>query len=164
MELVSQPAPCSKVPAVLREGLGWPLARIAHAFRVAHDQALAPLNLNMRTFAVLAMVGGGATRTQLEIAQNVGLDKTTLVAALDELERRALVARNPDPADRRARIVTITCDGERLLAQAADAVRTSERMLLGDLSGEHIEQTKSVIDALIGGPLHDYLDRTGSCL
>jgi DNA-binding MarR family transcriptional regulator len=164
METLQEPGSCSKVPAPLREGLGWLLARIAHGFRVAHDEALAPHGLTMRSFAVLAMAGGGAARTQLEIAQGVGLDKTTLVATLDELERRELVRRKPDDQDRRARIVTITPQGEQLLALGAEAVRTIEAALLANLPPEYAEETKSAMFAVMGGPLHDYLDRAGSCV
>jgi DNA-binding MarR family transcriptional regulator len=164
MQVVHEAGACSKVPAVLREGLGWPVARIAHAFTAAHNEALAPLGLSLRTFAVLATVAGGSVRSQLEIAQNVGLDKTTLVATIDDLERRALVLRKPDPDDRRARIVEITKDGQTLLQQAADSVRATERRILGGMSEEHIAQTQASLIALLSGPLFEYFDRAGSCL
>jgi DNA-binding MarR family transcriptional regulator len=164
MELTHEAGACSKVPAVLREGLGWPLARIAHAFAAAHNEALAPLGLNLRTFAVLVTVAGGAARSQLEIAQNVGLDKTTLVATIDDLERRALVLRKADPDDRRARIVEITAAGEALMEQAGDAVRATERRVLADTSPEHVEQIRASLLALLSGPLYAYFDRAGSCL
>ena len=164
MEMTREAGACSKVPAVLREGLGWPLARIAHAFTAAHNEALAPLALNLRTFAVLAMVAAGSVRSQLEIAQSVGLDKTTLVATIDDLERRALVLRKPDPDDRRARIVEITATGQALLEAAGDAVRATERRVLAGTPPEHVEQIQASLVALLSGPLYEYFDRSGSCL
>ncbi|MGA7745650.1 MAG: MarR family transcriptional regulator [Candidatus Aquilonibacter sp.] len=164
MELTHEPVACSKVPAVLREGLGWPLARIAHGFTAAHNEALGPLGLNLRTYAVLATVAGGAIRSQLEIAQSVGLDKTTLVATIDDLERRAFVLRKADSDDRRARIVEITAAGEALLLQAGETVRATERRVLADMSPENVEQIRASLIALLSGPLHAYFDRAGSCL
>ena len=109
-------------------------------------------------------VAGGAARSQLEIAQNVGLDKTTLVATIDDLERRAFVFRKADPDDRRARIVEITAAGEALMEQAGDAVRATERRVLADTSPEHVEQIRASLLALLSGPLYAYFDRAGSCL
>jgi DNA-binding MarR family transcriptional regulator len=164
MNVTHEAGSCSKVPAVLREGLGWPVARIAHAFTAAHNEALAPFGLNLRTFAVLATVAGGSLRSQLEIAQSLGLDKTTLVVTIDDLERRALVLRKPEPDDRRARILEITAPGVELFAQASEAVRATERNLLAGMSDERIEQTQTALLALLSGPLREYFDRAGSCL
>jgi len=155
---------CSKVPALLREGLSWPLARVAHALVEAHNAALAPLALSMRSYAVLAMVSGGSVRSQLEIAQGVGLDKTTLVATLDDLERRGLVARKPDPEDRRARIVSITCEGERLLAKAGELVRAMEREMLAQMTPAQVDSVRDALEALMAGVLHKGSEGAGSCL
>lgn len=164
MTISHETGACSKVPAVLREGLSWPLARIAHAFTVAHNEALAPLALNLRTFAVLATVSGGVARTQLEIAQSVGLDKTTLVATIDDLERRGLVVREPDPEDRRARIVGITDRGEAVLDQATALVRATEARILSAMPADRAANIKDSLVALLSGPLAEYFDRAGSCL
>ncbi|HTU69567.1 MAG TPA: MarR family winged helix-turn-helix transcriptional regulator [Candidatus Baltobacteraceae bacterium] len=164
MQTIHEAGACSKVPAVLREGIGWPVARLAHAFTNAHNEALAPLGLSLRTFAVLAMVEAGAAKSQLEIAQSVGLDKTTLVAAIDDLERRDFVRRTPDPDDRRARIVGITANGQTMLSEAAEVVRANERRILGGIAHDKAANVKATLIALLSGPLNAYLDRAGSCL
>ena len=163
MDTLHEPSACSKVPAVLREGLGWPVARVAHAIGSAHNEALARFDLSLRTFAVLAMIGEGAARSQLEIAQAVGLDKTPLVATIDDLERRALVRRTPDPGDRRARIVAITDEGRTVLAQAADVVRATEARIFASMTREDAERIKTALISLLGGPLREYFGRAGSC-
>ncbi len=153
-----------KVPPVLREGLYWLAARAGNAIGTAHNRALARYELELRSFAVLAMVGEGVAKSQLEIAQAVGLDKTTLVSTLDDLERRALVARRADPTDRRARIVEITSGGAALLKEAAASICETERSLLADMSDADLAIVKSTLLGLLRGPLHAYLDRAGSCL
>ena len=136
----------------------------ASAIVSAHSDALADEGLNLRTFSVLAMVGEGAARTQLEIAQSLGLDKTTLVASIDELERRGLVLRSTDPQDRRARIVSVTSAGASLLSRAEMIVRATESSLFAGLQGEEARQLRELLLGLIGGPLRAYFARAGSCL
>ncbi len=163
MEVTEKASACSRVPGVLREGLGWPLARLAHLITSLHNEALAPLELNLRTFAVLAMVGEGEARTQLEIAQTVGLDKTTLVATIDDLERRGLVERAADPNDRRARIVGITSLGRPLLERACACVRDTEARIFADMPAHESNALKSALVGLMNGTLHGSIERSGSC-
>jgi DNA-binding MarR family transcriptional regulator len=58
--------------------------------------------------------------TQIELARIVGLDKTTLVVTLDELEAAGLAERRPARADRRARVIAVTKAGERKAKQAQE--------------------------------------------
>jgi MarR family transcriptional regulator, transcriptional regulator for hemolysin len=51
----------------------------------------------------------------------VGLDKTTMVVTVDELEAQGLVERRPSESDRRARLIKVTKDGRRKV-EAADRV------------------------------------------
>jgi len=164
MDVLNESESCAKGPAILRDGFCWPLARIAQAMMGLLNVALADQGLTMRSFAVLAMVGHGSARSQLEIAQTVGLDKSTLVATIDELERRGLVERRPDPTDRRARIVESTAAGGKVLAQASDTVRDAEARILANLPRDEADRIKSSLIALLGGPLHDEATRAGSCL
>ena len=52
------------------------------------------------------------------VASLLGMDRTTLTAALKPLQRRRLLKITVDPADRRSRLVTLTPKGRRLLARA----------------------------------------------
>lgn len=146
---------CAGVPAELREGIGWPIARAAHAVTQAYNAALAASGLSLRTYAVLAYIGTGRAGTQLAIAQGVGLDKTTLVATIDELERRGLVRRTPDPNDRRARIVGITGAGREVLSQAAQIAGGVEARLCACVDERDATTLKSTLIALIDGPLRE---------
>jgi DNA-binding MarR family transcriptional regulator len=55
------------------------------------------------------------------------------VALLDELEQRGLVERQPDPRDRRSKIVAPTGAGRELYASAKAAVDLAAERSLGDL-------------------------------
>ena len=56
--------------------------------------------------------------TQTRLAELVGLDKTTMVVTLDELEAAGLARRVTSPTDRRARTIEVTAAGRRKVAQA----------------------------------------------
>jgi DNA-binding MarR family transcriptional regulator len=88
----------------------------------------------MWAYIALSHVARSPAGTQLELAQAIGYDKTRLIGLLDELERDGLVTREPDPSDRRARIVHITARGRELHAAVVDDIRAMEEEVLGDLS------------------------------
>ena len=61
-------------------------------------------------------------RTQAELAALADLDKTTMVATADALERAGLARRVPSPTDRRARIISVTEAGR-------EAARAGQRIV-----------------------------------
>jgi len=81
-------------------------------------------------FAALAAVRRQPMLDQRTLAGLIGFDTSTIAGVIDRLERRALLARNPSPADRRVRLLGLTAEGEALLDAALPAVfRTQERIL-----------------------------------
>jgi DNA-binding MarR family transcriptional regulator len=71
-----------------------------------------------------------------ELAEQLGLDSTTVTRHLDELESRGLIVRRPDPTDRRAALVHLTPKAVTAL-DAADADRRARLgSVLADWSAE----------------------------
>src|SRR3954451_10339980 len=87
--------------------LAWLLYKAHWALAAELTAALAPLGVSARGYHVLRGALGGE-QTQTELAEMVGLDKTTMVVAVNDLERAGLAERRPSPHDRRARIVAVT--------------------------------------------------------
>lgn len=117
-----------------REDLGALLARAARRLVDAERPLLAAHGLSMWDYVVLSHLAREPAGTQLALARAIGYDKTRLIGLLDALERDGLVARTPDPADRRARIVSLTPAGATRHAAAQGDVRAMEDELLSDLS------------------------------
>jgi MarR family transcriptional regulator, transcriptional regulator for hemolysin len=163
MDTLHLPETCRQTPPALREAFGWTLARLSQSFVGALNAALAEVDLSMRSFAVLATAADRAARTQLEIAPVVGLDKSTLVATIDELERRGLIERRTDPADRRARVIESTEAGRALATHAARIVEDTETELLGKFGIEEAARLKSSLAGLLLG-LHKDAMQSGSCI
>ncbi|KIF70125.1 MarR family transcriptional regulator [Streptomyces sp. AcH 505] len=131
-----------------RQDLGALFARITRRLIDAEKPLLAARGLAMWDYIVLAQLARGTAPTQLALAQAVDYDKTRLIKLLDELERSGLLTREPDPADRRARIVRLTPAGERLLAEARGDIRVMEEDLLGQLDGTERDVLLAVLPRL----------------
>ncbi|WP_345800791.1 MarR family winged helix-turn-helix transcriptional regulator [Microbacterium sp. AZCO] len=110
------------------------LARANALSVAAGNAALADLGLKVRSFSVLALAAGDVRPTQRDLSEFLRLDPSQVVALVDQLEKRGLVARTPDPADRRANVVVATDEGRALHARAVRAARAAERDLHGDVS------------------------------
>jgi MarR family transcriptional regulator, transcriptional regulator for hemolysin len=107
-------------PQCLLGNLNWLLAQAHYSLATELAAAFEPLGISPRGHAVLAAAMTGA-HTQKQLAELVGLDKTTMVVTLDELEDAGLARRVPWPSDRRARVVEVTKAGAKKVA-AADKV------------------------------------------
>jgi MarR family transcriptional regulator, organic hydroperoxide resistance regulator len=113
-----------------REDLGALLHRLVRRILEAETPLLAARGVEMWDYAVLGALESGPAQTQARLAAAIGRDKTRLIQSLDRLEGRGLVVREPDPADRRNRVVTLTSQGRALLGECRADVRAMEEELL----------------------------------
>ncbi|MCE7008149.1 MarR family transcriptional regulator [Kibdelosporangium philippinense] len=90
--------------------------------------------LSMWAYVVLTAVDGQPVRTQSALAQSIGADKTRIISVLDDLQRRGLIDRQPDPTDRRVHLVSITSEGHKLRRAAQTDIQRNEERLLAQLS------------------------------
>jgi DNA-binding MarR family transcriptional regulator len=110
--------------------LGWALGAVMRNYLRAVDEVVADVPAGPRGYQVLAACEREGPRTQLALAQQLGLDRTVMTYLLDDLQKAGLVERRPDPADRRARRVELTGPGrERLCALVAELREAEERLL-----------------------------------
>lgn len=66
-------------------------------------------------FRLLAALDESGPLSQAELGRRTGIDRSDVVAALDELVADGLIERTPDEADRRRNVVTVTGTGKRRL-------------------------------------------------
>ncbi len=93
-----------------------------------------PYGITGRQCAVLIAVDDREPRSQQEVAARLGVDRTTMVTLIDELEAKALVDRRADPADRRKNVVALTAAGRETLTGSLAATEAVERDFLAALS------------------------------
>jgi len=108
------------------------LKHAGYVLESKHSAALAEIDLTPRMYCVLAHALD-AERSQAELAELAYLDKTTMVVTIDGLEAAGLVERRPSPADRRARIITVTKAGARVAAAGRRIVDRVHAEVLAEL-------------------------------
>src|SRR5437763_16814716 len=111
------PASESEEARCFAGNLAWLLYRAHWALASELTAALEPLGVSARGYHVLRAALSGK-HTQTELAEMVGLDKTTMVVTVDELERTGLAERHLSPDDRRARLIAVSTAGKRKVAEA----------------------------------------------
>lgn len=117
----------------LDSDLGWALGVLFRSYVKASEQALQDLPGGARGYQVLTSAVGEPPRNQGAIAEELGIDRTVLTYLIDDLERLDLVARRPDPADRRSRLVVATDAGRAAWHQHQEALQHVEAHILGPL-------------------------------
>ena len=116
-----------------------------------HHELLAPAGVSARELAVLLLLDAREPESQQQAAQRLGVDRTTMVALLDALEAKGLVARRPDATDRRRNVVELTDDGRTTLRQATRASDEAERRLLAALDDDEATQLRELLTRLATG-------------
>jgi DNA-binding MarR family transcriptional regulator len=139
--------------------LAWLLYRAHWALAAELAAALEPLGVSARGFHVLQAALSGE-HTQTELAAMVGLDKTTMVGAVDELERAGLAERRLSPEDRRARMVDVTAAGRRKVAEAEKVKQRVQAEVLEELSAREGEALMDALSKLVEGRLADQAECT----
>ncbi|MCM3885501.1 MarR family winged helix-turn-helix transcriptional regulator [Frankia sp. R82] len=141
-------------PAALTNRLGYLLKHAQLRLADLGASALAPFGINGRECAVLIVIDDVPPLSQLELARRMGVDRTTMVALIDELEAKALVARRPDPHDRRRNVVGLTESGRTTLRAARSAHDQAEERFLEGLPEEDAVHLKRILRAVMG-PVSD---------
>lgn len=110
--------------------------RAARALARRFDDALRPVGLTNGQFSLMMSLNRPVAPTMGAVAELLAMDRTTLTAALKPLVRRGLVTVAADPADRRSRLLSLTDDGQALLARAVPIWRASHAAIEARLDGD----------------------------
>ena len=141
------------MPDALAERLGPLLGRAHDAHRRLSLEALAPLGLGVKAVGAMTVLEAEGPLSQRRLAERQGIDRTTMVAVVDELERLGAVERRRDPGDRRANALRLTATGKRLLARARTAVAAAEEAFLAPLPEPERQRLRAALRVLVeSGP------------
>jgi MarR family transcriptional regulator, transcriptional regulator for hemolysin len=152
------PLPPAAAPEPLKADLCWLLSRASYILSTELTAAFEDVGLSPRAHCVLSTAMTG-DHTQSDIAKTVGLDKTTMVVTLDELEAAGLAERRPSSADRRARIISVTQAGRR---KAREAEEIAER-IRADVLSTLPERDREVFLAALTQLVSDRLSAPAEC-
>ncbi|HEX5451350.1 MAG TPA: MarR family winged helix-turn-helix transcriptional regulator [Candidatus Limnocylindrales bacterium] len=105
--------------------------------------------MNGRELAVLTVLADDEPPSQLEAAQRLTIDRTSMVAVLDAIEAKGLVKRRADPGDRRRNIVILTPAGRRALVDGSRATDGVERAFLAPLRKPDRQRFREMLQAVL---------------
>jgi DNA-binding MarR family transcriptional regulator len=118
------------MPDHSRPDLAAMVVPLGRALLAAEQPVLRAHELTMWGYSVLLRLDSRPMRSQASLAETIGADKSRLVDVLDELQRRDLITRTPEPADRRVRLLALTPKGRRLRESVQRAIQQNEQRLL----------------------------------
>lgn len=125
--------------------LGWALTTVLRAYGRAADCAVADLPGGSRGFRLLSATAHDCPRSQLALAQHVGLDRTVVTYLVDDFVAAALVTRQADPVDRRTWRVVVTDIGRCRLEQLEARLRRVEDEVLRPLGRQDSAQLRALL-------------------
>jgi DNA-binding MarR family transcriptional regulator len=100
---------------MLDDDLGWSLGVVFRAYVRMADHLLDSVPGGPRGFQVLTAAAADEPVGQGALAQRLGIDRTVMTYLVDDLESADLVARRPDPKDRRHKQLVATAHGAEVL-------------------------------------------------
>jgi DNA-binding MarR family transcriptional regulator len=124
------------VPERLRRKPSWLVTQLAtHARRLVADGhgRVGARAYHYRILAALQEFGGSS---QADLARRGNLDRSDVVAAINELAEQGYVERTTDPDDRRRNVVRLTKAGTYQLRRLDRALEQAQEALVEPLSAE----------------------------
>src|SRR5881392_864910 len=109
---------------------------LARALVAREEPALLAHDISMWGYVVLTALAEQPVRTQAALAQAINADKSRIIGVLDDLQHRELIKRQPDAADRRVHLLSLTPAGDRLRRSVEAAIRRSEEEVLATLPAD----------------------------
>ena len=137
------------IPDVLAEREGAMLHKAATAARGLGEERLSAHGLDMRQFALLTVLAASGPMSQGELGEQMSIDRTTMVALVDEVEQAGLVRRERNRDDRRAYAVTLTPEGRRLQKRAEQTLDGVADEFFGRLTRQEREQLQGFLRRLL---------------
>jgi DNA-binding MarR family transcriptional regulator len=124
------------------------LQRAARALARRFDDALRPLGLTNGQFSLMMSLNRPEPPDMAAVASLLAMDRTTLTAALKPLQRRGLINVKVAPTDRRARLMSLTPKGRKLLAQAVPIWENTHLAVEGLLDDRDPDRLRNNLRAL----------------
>ncbi|MDT5178261.1 MAG: hypothetical protein QOJ95_2459 [Mycobacterium sp.] len=119
-----------------RPDLAAMLAPLLRDMVAAEQPILDAHGITMWGYVVLLALDRSSMRTQAALAEAIGADKTRIIRTLDELQDDGYIERQPDPDDRRVRLLGITDSGRSVKDAVQADIQRGEERWLGELGAD----------------------------
>jgi len=123
-----------RAPVRVRAKPSWLLNQAAIPANRLVAEGLAALDGRRHHYVLLAALDEGGPASQADLSRRTTIDRSDMVAAVNELAERGLVVRSPDATDRRRNVVSLTAAGRRHLQKLDRILDQAQDELLAPLS------------------------------
>ncbi|MGZ4182824.1 MAG: MarR family winged helix-turn-helix transcriptional regulator [Solirubrobacteraceae bacterium] len=137
------------VPEALTRYIGFLLSRMGTITQKRFSSRLEAVEVTPRMWGALNVLEAAGPITQHGLCKRTGMDPSSMVATIDDLERKGLVERRAHPSDRRAYALHVTDAGRETLARGREVVQEVEDELLAPLDDAEREQLRSLLLRLV---------------
>jgi DNA-binding MarR family transcriptional regulator len=135
-------------PALIRN-TGYLLSRLGFIGSRQFAELLATVGLTTRTWAAMNALDHEGDVTQQQLGRAIGMDPSSMVSTIDELESQGWVERRRHPTDRRAYALHITDAGRATLTNARRLARGAQNELLAPLDDAERAQLHDMLMRLV---------------
>ncbi|MDI4238115.1 MarR family winged helix-turn-helix transcriptional regulator [Bradyrhizobium sp. Arg237L] len=124
------------------------LNRAARATSRRYDAMFKPIGITSGQFTILSALRRNEPVPISDMADLLGMDRTTLTRNLKPIETLKLVAIQPDARDRRIRSLTLTAKGRVLLKQAVPLWRKAQKESNRRIGPNRWDELRPALDVL----------------
>lgn len=132
-ERKSAPSQNSDKPALrhnrLDGNIGYQVRMAYVAIRRHFESAMERLDLTQKQTSVLWLIEANPAVSQIALANELGMDRASMMAIVDRLEERGLIVRKRSTQDGRRQELYVTAKGKKVLTQAKAAIQAHEKWI-----------------------------------
>jgi DNA-binding MarR family transcriptional regulator len=132
----------------LRGRLGPELRMVRNLLLARVSAAYAPFKLRPGGYTMMALIAANPGCSQSDLSREIAMDKSAVVAILDDLFAKNLVRRTRSPSDRRRHNLELTEEGETLLQAMQPASELIEQPIADALSPKERTQLVSLLERI----------------
>jgi DNA-binding MarR family transcriptional regulator len=128
--------------------IGFLLGHAARRARGSLERELEPFGLRLQHFMLVMTLARSGPKSQQQLGDWLDVDRTTMVALVDQLESLGYAVREKDPSDRRAYLIDLTEAGRALLPKLRARAKAAERRTMAPLTDAEQETFRELLTKL----------------
>jgi MarR family transcriptional regulator, lower aerobic nicotinate degradation pathway regulator len=141
-------------PTRLRGTPSWLLGQAAARAGRMVSQGLGAAGAHRYHYSLLSALEEFGPASQAALGRRIGIDRSDIVATVNDLAASGLIERTPDPADRRRNVITITPQGTRHLRRLDRLVGQVQDELLAPLAPSERDQLARLLTRVLEHDAH----------
>jgi DNA-binding MarR family transcriptional regulator len=123
------------------------------------SKGIEPYGIAPEQFAAMKMISEDGNVTQSKIAIMLAKAKPTVSRTLHALEKKGLIIRDEDDADRRIKYIRLTEEGQKVLNDTIPLAKAFNETLYGQFTPQEVETFFRVLETI--GKTVEHYDITG---